>query len=71
MTLEPVRDEEAKRVTLVRVALDLPHGFPEKYRPAIERAIDHCAVKKLLMDPPSFEIAVNRDGVVALYGLSR
>ena len=64
LTLEPVRDEEAKRVTLVRVALDLPHDFPEKYRTAIERAVDHCAVKKALLDPPRFELTVNSGGAV-------
>ena len=66
LTLEPIRDEELKRTTLVRVALDLPHGFPEKYRSAIERAVDHCAVKKLLADPPRFELTVNSDVAVTV-----
>ena len=55
-TLEPVRDENGKRVTLVRVAVQLPAGFPEKYKPPMERAIDHCAVKKHIMEPPLFEL---------------
>lgn len=56
LTLEPIRDEEAKRVSLVRVELVLPSAFPEKYRPAIERAVDHCAVKKQILEPPAFEV---------------
>jgi len=58
VTLEPVRDPELKRVTLIRIGLDLPEGFPEKYRGAIERAVDQCAVKKHLADPPRFELTV-------------
>lgn len=58
LTLEPVRDEEQKRVTLVRIALRLPAGFPDKYRAAIERAVDHCAVKRHVLEPPRFELSV-------------
>lgn len=56
LTLDPIRDEEQKRVTVVRIALELPPGFPEKYRAAIERAVDQCAVKKHILDPPKFEL---------------
>ncbi|HEX6086918.1 MAG TPA: OsmC family protein [Thermoanaerobaculia bacterium] len=58
LTLEPIRDEQAKRVALVHVELVLPPAFPEKYRPAIERAVDHCAVKKHILEPPRFELEV-------------
>jgi putative redox protein len=58
LTLDPVRDEQQKRVTLVRVSLELPPGFPEKYRTAIERAVDHCTVKKHILEPPQFELNV-------------
>jgi ribosomal protein S12 methylthiotransferase accessory factor len=30
----------------------LPAGFPEKYREAITRAVDQCAVKRHLDHPP-------------------
>ncbi|MDZ7315819.1 MAG: OsmC family protein [candidate division KSB1 bacterium] len=41
-----------------KVILDthLPAGFPEKYREAVIRAADQCAVKKHLAEPPAFEI---------------
>jgi len=58
LRLEPVRDEQEKRVTVVRISLRLPPGFPEKYRAAIERAVDHCAVKKHIIEPPRFELTV-------------
>ena len=58
LTLDPIRDDEGKRVSVVRVSLQLPAGFPEKYRTAIERAVDHCAVKKHILEPPQFELRV-------------
>jgi len=58
LTLDPIRNEVSKRVSVVRVALQLPEGFPEKYRAAIERAVDQCAVKKQILEPPRFEIHV-------------
>jgi ribosomal protein S12 methylthiotransferase accessory factor len=59
LALEPVRETEGKRVTLVRIALQLPPEFPEKYRSAIERAVDHCAVKKHILEPPRFELTLS------------
>jgi len=59
VTLDPVRDEQRKHVILVRVSLQLPAGFPEKYRAAIERAVDQCAVKKHILEPPRFELSVS------------
>ena len=55
-TLEPVRDPETRRIATIRIELTLPPGFPERYRRAILRAIDQCAVKRHIVDPP--EIAV-------------
>ena len=56
LTLEPRRNPETKRLDAVRIDLVLPEAFPEKYRSAIVRAIDHCAVKRVVLDPPAFEI---------------
>ena len=36
----------------------LPEGFPEKYREAILRAVDQCAVKRHMIEPPEFELAI-------------
>jgi putative redox protein len=63
LTLEPIRDEQAKRVSLVRIRLVLPSAFPEKYQAAIERAVDHCAVKKQILEPPQFELQLVSGGV--------
>jgi putative redox protein len=34
----------------------LPDGFPEKYWAAILRAVDQCAVKRHLIEPPRIEV---------------
>lgn len=46
-----------------KVALDIhvPADFPEKYRPALIRSAEMCAVKKLIENPPKFEIATMVD----------
>lgn len=59
LSLETVEDEARKRVSAIRAALTLPPGFPEKYRGAIGRAVDQCAVKKHVLEPPAFELAVS------------
>jgi putative redox protein len=62
LTLEPIREPEVKKLGKIRIELTLPHGFPEKYRDAILRAVDQCAVKRAVMDPPEFDIAMIEAG---------
>jgi putative redox protein len=52
---DPVR----RRLDAVRLDLRLPAGFPEKYRAAILRAVDQCAVKRHLVEPPRFEVTAS------------
>ncbi len=42
-------------VTKIVMNLTLPPDFPEKYVPAIIKAMDLCYVKKHLHEPPAFE----------------
>lgn len=56
VSLEPVKSDDGKRIAMLRLLIVLPTGFPEKYRPALERAIDQCAVKRHIIDPPQFAI---------------
>ena len=58
LTLEPERDSASNRVTTVRIGLQLPDEFPIKYRDAILRAVDHCSVKRHLVEPPRFELSI-------------
>jgi putative redox protein len=56
MTME--RGAESRMVEKLTIAVDLPAGFPVKYRTAILRAIDHCTVKAHLARPPKFDLVV-------------
>ena len=56
VTLNPVRVPEKKNVDTIEIELRLPEGFPGKYQEAILRAIDQCAVKKHILEPPKFTI---------------
>jgi putative redox protein len=53
LTLASERDPETKLATTVKIGLELPEGFPEKYREAIARAMDQCKVKRQLEHPPT------------------
>ena len=44
------------RLAKVAIEIELPPGFPEKYRSAIVKAAGLCSVKKAIVDPPEFEI---------------
>ena len=51
-------DWNAASHKLEKVTIDIvtPADFPEKYRGALVRAADMCAVKRTILDPPGFEI---------------
>jgi len=56
LTLETIKDPEGRKIDLILLEIQLPPGFPDKYREAVIRAADQCAVKKHIFDPPRFEI---------------
>lgn len=56
LTMTTERGEVSKMIDKITFTVDLPAGFPEKYRFAMIKAIDHCTVKALMMRPPQFEI---------------
>jgi len=56
VSLTSERGAESKMIEKLTITVDLPARFPDKYRTAIVRAIDHCTVKAHIMRPPKFEI---------------
>lgn len=42
----------------VRIEVQLPVGFPEKYHGAVRRAADQCSVKRSLQQPPTVETVI-------------
>jgi len=53
------RDPGTGMVNRVELQIEVPADFPEKYRPALIRAAELCAVKKHLEAPPQFGITVS------------
>ncbi|HEX9077969.1 MAG TPA: OsmC family protein [Desulfuromonadaceae bacterium] len=49
-------EDGKRRLATVAIEIDLPPGFPEKYRNAIVKAAGLCSVKKAIMNPPEFVI---------------
>lgn len=58
VTMTTERGEVSKMIDKITVAVDLPRGFPEKYRLALTKAVDHCTVKAHIQRAPQFEIVV-------------
>lgn len=56
VSLEAIRDSEGKRFETLAIEVRLPPGFPPKYKQAIVRAIDQCAVKRHILEPPAIEV---------------
>ena len=54
----PDYDEETNQVNKLRIEIDTPDDFPEKYLGALEKALETCTVKKHLVKPPEFEIVI-------------
>ena len=50
------RNQETKMIERIKIEIQLPGGFPEKYKNAVSRAADLCSVKKHMFNPPEFEI---------------
>lgn len=58
------KNEEKKRIERIRIEIQLPPGFPEKYTKAVIKAVDSCSVKVHMIDTPDFEISVNKSRTV-------
>ena len=56
-----VLDAETHLVREVQLELTLPVGFPEKYRTAIQRAVEGCKVKKTIAAAPTFSVALVKE----------
>ena len=56
--LRPERDPETKLVSKISLEIRVPADFPEKYREAVIRAAETCAVKRHLDNPPAFDTYV-------------
>lgn len=51
------KNPESKLIGKITIRIDLPSGFPEKYREAVAKAADSCTVKAHLLHPPVFDVS--------------
>ena len=56
MTLQFDRNEKKHLIEAVRIHIDLPPGFPEKYKAAVIKTAGLCTVKRNILDPPKFTV---------------
>ncbi|MBD3289144.1 osmotically inducible protein OsmC [candidate division KSB1 bacterium] len=50
------RDRQKGMIDNISLEIELPPDFPEKYKDAVIRSAELCAVKKHIQDPPEFNI---------------
>jgi ribosomal protein S12 methylthiotransferase accessory factor len=50
------RNETKHIVEAVRIHIDLPSGFPGKYKKAIVKTAGLCTVKRNILEPPEFTV---------------
>jgi putative redox protein len=55
LKLRTERDPQKRMISRIEIDIQLPQGFPEKYKDAVIRAADLCSVKKHLHEPPKIE----------------
>ena len=53
-------DPKTGRIAKVRMTLKVPKGLPEEHVAPLLRSAEKCAVKKLIENPPTFEILAER-----------
>lgn len=59
LTLQFDRNETKHLVEWVRIHIDLPPGFPKKYKKAVIKAAELCTVKRNIADPPGFSVSAD------------
>jgi uncharacterized OsmC-like protein len=56
LRLRIVPDPDRGRIGTLGIDILLPEGFPAKWKRAVVRAADLCAVKQHMIEPPNFEV---------------
>ena len=56
MNLQAEKNEKTHLFEEIRIQIELPAGFPEKYKRAVVRAAELCTVKRSFVHPPNFTV---------------
>jgi putative redox protein len=59
-TMRTERNPQTKMIDRIEIVLQLPSGFPERYTPAVLRAVDTCAVKAHMIKPPAIAVVARK-----------
>ena len=54
LVLKKERNPETKRIEKIFININLPEDFPEKYKSAVIKSVNSCAVKIHMKYPPEF-----------------
>jgi len=63
LKLDTDYNRQERRVEKVAIAIRLPAGFPPQYHEAIVKAVESCAVKKHIQNPPKFQVDALAEGI--------
>ena len=55
-------DPAIKMIRKLKIEINLPPDFPEKYKKAVIKSVNSCAVKAHMESPPEFEIEAKIGG---------
>jgi ribosomal protein S12 methylthiotransferase accessory factor len=61
----PHLDPETGVLTAVDLDIEVPPGFPERYREALVRVADQCSVKRAIQAQPRFQVRTTVGGAAA------
>ncbi len=57
-------DSQTRLLANIKLDIQLPSDFPEKYKSAVINAAELCAVKKAINNPPHFEVVTSMHNAV-------
>jgi putative redox protein len=53
-------DKETGLPTNIKIEIQVPAGFPEKYLQSLINVAELCKVKKTMMNPPAFQVVTTK-----------
>ncbi len=56
--VQTMKKNADKKLSRIAIRVEVPEDFPEKYRKALVRACDQCAVKRTILEPPEMVVEV-------------